>query len=209
MLWGPRGSGKTSCTLHVCNKLLQDKRISGVVRCKCIPYYEIDNDAGTNWFNESIGAPALKRGRQISNSLLPKTDKRTYPEKIVFVFDQVDNIIPCTASEAILKAFDTYITNLAEDAQFCDTYTILMCSRNPFIAERIIRLNGGSKISHIGPYALQHKWTDQQIINFFPGVKEDPSLLELCRSAGTPQFCMDAVRFNDTALKKQAPGVVF
>ena len=197
VFWGPPDSGKPSYAVRVCNKLLEENKIGGVVQVSDSTFEEVKGDGGVGWINTALNADNLMGLNERISSLIPCNgpDDSLYEQfmsfvfrrnkRVVILFNQFDNVCEHSSIKMVL----TFIKRLAEDSVKHDSYTVFLCVTNPLIARDILNLNGGEKFRLLQkPRDL--KWGDNELTKYFKGNPYSKS----AQLAGTPGFCVDILR---------------
>lgn len=146
IVWSVGGAGKTTTIKHVLDKLINEKKISGVV----FVTPSADKDASAAEWVESATTdffgPIITRRDKISDILGVDVEK-----PFVIVLDQVEG----TAAHA--KGFEELVRSLAYDSDACKSYISLVVTSDVHLAEEVYLWNGGTKISFLGAHM---PWTN-------------------------------------------------
>lgn len=183
ILWGPPGCGKSTYTISVCNSLVYEKKINGVV---LVNGNRNNIDDTALWLNKCLGYDILSEGNMLS-ALFPHQP----PKHTIFIFDQFDNLYRKCQNKDMLRVA---IKSLAEDGEKHDSYIVVLCISDPNIAAEMLLLNGGQKIRLIDHSPVNMKWTKEEVVEFLDECTTktvSKSELEGCIRVGTPQFCKD------------------
>lgn len=183
IIWTPPGGGKTSTTLVVCNELLKNKKIGGLL------VFRPPKNGGdfVNGFTQQTSdyfSPLLKPEEALSQ-LLPKSDK-----PVVVLIDQIDNAVLNEDAERAIRC-------MAEDSTLSKSYIVLILTHSAKNAYRMREWNGRQKIviaNNDDP--MKYKWDENDvrewIKRYIESSNTDPlrmnDLAKLAVRAGTPGF---------------------
>lgn len=141
VVWSVGGAGKTTTIKHVLDKLIKDKKISGVVYVTPSADKDVSAAEWLECATTDIFGPIITRKDKISDILGSKSDK-----PFVIVLDQVKG----TASH--MKGFERLVRVLAYDSDACKTYISLVVTSDAHLAKEVYLWNGGTKITFLGSH---------------------------------------------------------
>lgn len=155
ILWAPEGCGKTTHVREVCCRLIEEKKLSGVVFIRGAETDGTPNQWLSAALKDGLPGALVTDATSFATLIPPPPNAEELPPPVAIVIDQIENVRRTDSMNRLIKS-------LAEESVLAKTFIFLVITKDAAYARGLIEVNGRTKIRYIGD-SSDYKWSQVQV----------------------------------------------